>query len=338
VSRSPSDVSPFSFNSLAFEAALFSILTESNTARFASRDRAAVRQAQQPNSHSQWVALLSHSLRAAGFEFQAWQSSSELLCRCLINTETLGKALSLAERMPTTIGQLRSTVTNSGETLLILDSDSPSGLSSVQLASYLKFFSWLIDEPIYVSQVQFKKAATYALSSAIQAAFNCELKFESDETGIAFEHALLDRPVVRTYKDLRFILALPTLALIPWSPVSSIGGRVTQLIAKAISRHDQAPTLDEVSFQLGRSSSSLRRQLHHEGTSFQTIKDTWRKEQAEKLLMNPENTVEFIASRLGFECSSAFSRAFKLWTGISPSQFRQALQLRLVNRGTTPVL
>lgn len=323
VSRSSSDAPSSLFNSLAFEAALFSILVESNTVKFTRRDR--VPRIQQPSNHSQWVGFLSASFQAAGFEFQAWQSSSELLCRCLINTETLGKALSLAERMPTTIGQLRSTVTNREETLLILESDAPSALNILQLASYLKFFSWLIDEPINTSRVQLNETSAYAQARATESAFNCEPIFECNQAAIAFERTILDRPVVRTYNDLRLILALPTLALIPWSHVASIGSRVTQLISKAISRHEHAPTLDEVALQLGRSSSSLRRQLHQEGTSFQTIKDTWRKELAEHLLLNPTNTLEFIANRLGFECSSVFSRAFKSWTGLSPSQFRQAL-------------
>lgn len=314
------------FDSSAFEPTLISILLNSiHPTAIASDDCSPQSQTPLSLSNAQWATLLAAIFRPTGVAVDAWQTSSELLCRCLINAETLGKALRLAHRFPIAIGQLR-TECNSRETLIVSDCDATRGLNILQLASYLKFFSWLIDEPIPPLQVHVREdVPAFVRASPIQKLFNCEQRFECNHFGISIASAILDRPVVRTYSDLRMILALPTLALIPWSTATSIGGRVAQLIAKSISRHEHAPTLGEVAFQLGRSSSSLRRQLHQEDTSFQAIKDTWRKEQAEHLLLNPANTLEFIASRLGFECSSVFSRAFKSWTGLAPSQFRQAL-------------
>lgn len=310
------------FDSSVFEANLFSFLVESVLPLpITQGDRNL--QPVYPANYGIWNALLAEVFRTTGVSLDAWQATSELLCRCLINAENLGKALKLAAHFSNQGGQLQ-VVASGSEVLLIPESDASYPIQILQLAAYLKLISWLIDEPIPVARVGVNGNTQSRSTRSIELLFNCDPQF-SDRNAIAIDSAMLHRPLVRIYSDLRSILALPTLALIPWPSGKSIANIVTQLIAKAISRHGHAPALDEIAFQLHRSSSSLRRQLHQEGTSFQMIKDTWRQEQAEHLLQNPANTLDYIASRLGFECTSVFSRAFKAWTGIAPSRFRQAL-------------
>jgi AraC-like DNA-binding protein len=161
-------------------------------------------------------------------------------------------------------------------------------------------------------------------SNLIGAIFNCSVYSGQQRNSLTVESSWLQWPVIRTYVDLRSILGLLSLALIPWPSPASIKIRVTQLITKTISRHGRAPSLDEVASLLDRSSSTLRRQLQHEGTSFQALKDAWRLQRAKELLQS-EKPLTDIASILGFESNSVFSRAFKSWTGVAPSIFRATL-------------
>ncbi len=64
---------------------------------------------------------------------------------------------------------------------------------------------------------------------------------------------------------------------------------------------------------------TLNRKLFEYGTSYRRVFEKYKLEQALHLLENPNLTMTEIAYRLGFSDLSAFSRAFKRWTGLSPS-------------------
>jgi AraC-like DNA-binding protein len=69
----------------------------------------------------------------------------------------------------------------------------------------------------------------------------------------------------------------------------------------------------------------LQRRLESEGTSFQDVVDSVREEMARRIMADPAKknvTVGELAYLLGFSEISAFSRAFKRWTGMTPTQWR----------------
>ncbi len=68
---------------------------------------------------------------------------------------------------------------------------------------------------------------------------------------------------------------------------------------------------------------TLQRRLQEEGTDFSALLLEVRVERARELIARGAMANDAIASCLGFEDGSAFSRAFKSWTGESPQQFRR---------------
>jgi AraC-like DNA-binding protein len=71
---------------------------------------------------------------------------------------------------------------------------------------------------------------------------------------------------------------------------------------------------------------SLQRRLKTLGTSFQKLLDLTRRELAQNYIRDMETDLSEIAFMLGFSEHSAFSRAFKRWTGRSPKETRDALR------------
>jgi len=69
--------------------------------------------------------------------------------------------------------------------------------------------------------------------------------------------------------------------------------------------------------------ATARRRLYEEGTSYQAIKDELRRDQAIAYLTHSDRSVLEVALELGFSERSAFHRAFRKWTGVSPGQFRR---------------
>jgi len=93
------------------------------------------------------------------------------------------------------------------------------------------------------------------------------------------------------------------------------------------------PGLDEVVAELHLSTRTLQRRLHEEATDFSTLQTEMRVERARELLASGAMDNNGIARCLGFEDGSAFSRAFKTWTGQSPQAYRRVLGGR---RGSWP--
>lgn len=79
---------------------------------------------------------------------------------------------------------------------------------------------------------------------------------------------------------------------------------------------------DVVCARLGRSRSSLQRQLNDEGVSYRDILDSTRQDLAESYLREKRYSHAQIAFMLGFSDQSNFSRAFKRWTSSSPREFQ----------------
>jgi AraC-like DNA-binding protein len=74
-----------------------------------------------------------------------------------------------------------------------------------------------------------------------------------------------------------------------------------------------------VAAALGMSERSLHRRLRELGQSYQVLVDAFRREEAERLLLDGRIDMTSIAHRLGFADQSAFSRAFRRWTHMAPS-------------------
>jgi AraC-like DNA-binding protein len=70
------------------------------------------------------------------------------------------------------------------------------------------------------------------------------------------------------------------------------------------------------------SARTLRRRLAENQTTFSEVFENWRISNARHLLLKRDISVARIAALLGYSHSSNFERAFKRWTGISPSDFR----------------
>ena len=82
---------------------------------------------------------------------------------------------------------------------------------------------------------------------------------------------------------------------------------------------DAEANIDRVAQEMGLSRQTLYRRLKAEGITFEQLLDALRHRLALKLLRDQHLPVKQAAWRLGFSDPAAFSRAFKRWTGTSPS-------------------
>ena len=77
-----------------------------------------------------------------------------------------------------------------------------------------------------------------------------------------------------------------------------------------------------VALRLNISERTLQNRLGERGTSYRKLLNETRRELAEQYMSEGLHTVSEVAFLLGFSEISSFSRAFRAWTGESPSTYR----------------
>ena len=96
-------------------------------------------------------------------------------------------------------------------------------------------------------------------------------------------------------------------------------------IRKAIAEtmRDGDPGLGRVAKQLAASPRTLQRRLKEYGLEFKKLADDTRRRFASNYLKDRKHTLTEVAFLLGYSDVSAFNRAFKRWTGMTPLHYRR---------------
>jgi AraC-like DNA-binding protein len=95
-------------------------------------------------------------------------------------------------------------------------------------------------------------------------------------------------------------------------------------VAHLVSSHLPSSSVNakSVARELGLSERTIARRLAEQGLSFGQIVDDVRRQLAKRYLREPAMRPSQIAYLLGYSEPSAFTRAFRRWTGQSPTQYR----------------
>ena len=95
--------------------------------------------------------------------------------------------------------------------------------------------------------------------------------------------------------------------------------KIKELLASSAG---EIPSFESVADYVYVSPRTLNRRLKAMGTSYKDIISDLRKRQAIEFLSGNNLSIDEIAYRLGYRDASNFSKAFRNWTGYSPSQYR----------------
>ncbi len=155
---------------------------------------------------------------------------------------------------------------------------------------------------------------------AYRSFFQCPMNFNQPNNQLILDRKEMETPLP-SYNPIteRLALKLCNELLREEQQHNSILNKVRQQLLKAPGNF---PSMKAVANELGISDRQLRRQLKLEDTSFQSIFDDVREKIAIEYLKVSSLPLEDIAYLAGFSEVSAFNRAFKRWTGQSPSRYR----------------
>ena len=160
----------------------------------------------------------------------------------------------------------------------------------------------------------------------LASAFACPVRFGAGANRIAIERAAWSFvPSFFTAAGRAIVRA----AVAPFAAAISdedVVRTVRTAVSERVARGDAS--LDGVARSLGTSDRSLQRRLAEKGTSFAKMVDQERHEQALRRMAEPGARASEVGYALGFSEASAFTRAFRRWTGTSPTAFAEAHKRR----------
>lgn len=149
--------------------------------------------------------------------------------------------------------------------------------------------------------------------------FRAPLRFDAEHNGVVFPVDWLRAPVAGADAQLRRMLQEQIDAL-ELSHCDDLQERVRAVLRRVLpAGHAEAEQIAAL-FSMHR--RTLSRRLNASGTSFQRLVDEGRFEIARQMLENTDVEIKQIAVILEYADASAFARAFRRWSGITPSQWR----------------
>jgi AraC-like DNA-binding protein len=146
------------------------------------------------------------------------------------------------------------------------------------------------------------------------------LRFSAPQNLMVFDAESIERrldsanPELARYND---VIALQHLKGIERDDIQ---GRVREVLLHRLEGRE--PSQEEIAERLHMSARTLQRKLADSGTTYKEILDDTRHALALAYLSAPQHSVNEVTYLLGFSSGSCFTRAFRRWTGQSPTHWR----------------
>ncbi|KGP63391.1 transcriptional regulator [Legionella norrlandica] len=158
------------------------------------------------------------------------------------------------------------------------------------------------------------------------AVFQSEIIFNADNTRIWFKAEELDYPI-NFADDVSYQLAKTQLQEIEknLSLKEDLASKIKSILINQNLNH---ASMEEIAGELCMTSRTLRRHLQRLEVTYQELLDEVREQKAKTFLLNNNISMTEISFLLGFHDTSNFSKAFKRWTGITPTEYREKHGIR----------
>lgn len=269
----------------------------------------------------------------------AHSGTFRLMCLSVIGCPTLG---AIVQR----VGEFLDIVDSTGvKPLAIIDGDevrlcfgSPSRCDPLRLQKLLNsadpvqvrtslyywynLLSWFAGRAIALRLVEFAFPQP-ANGLEWRMLFGAPVVFDAESSALVLPRRVLSLPNVQSEHTLAgFLRETPYRLIIPSFVPPTLQDRLRSLFAQMPG--EAPPTSEDIAAKLGMSVSTLRRKLAAEGISWQVLKEEGRRSAALRYVSDTDLPIAEVAKLLGFDESSTFFRAFRRWTGTTPSRYRES--------------
>jgi AraC-like DNA-binding protein len=187
------------------------------------------------------------------------------------------------------------------------------------VAAYLRMCRSLIGHDYSPLRVEFRRAPPARIDD-FQRLLRAPLQFGAARTRLVFDADTILRPLDGGNPELARHHDAIALRYLSQMERDNIQARVRDVLTKRLAHGE--PSQEDVAELLHMSARTLQRKLGDGGTTYKEILDETRRVLALAYLSAPRHTVSDVTYLLGFSAGSSFTRAFRRWTGQSPSDWR----------------
>jgi AraC-like DNA-binding protein len=149
------------------------------------------------------------------------------------------------------------------------------------------------------------------------------LQFNAPENRLVFDCATFEQPLAGANPELarhNDEIVLKYLARMDKADILAV---VRAAIIERLPHCE--PAQDDIARSVQLSTRSLQRRLAEEHSSYRQLLDDTRRELALSYIQDPHCGATEITYLLGFSDTSSFTRAFRRWLGMTPSEYRERL-------------
>jgi AraC-like DNA-binding protein len=283
---------------------------------------------------AQLEAASGHAMRELDDEALGWFTrplpwgSTGMLCRASLGAPDLGLALARwCRHHRLLVDDLVFELSVDGPTarLRFIEQRDFGAAREFCLLTHLRFVHgyacWSIDSQLPLQRVSLPFARP-SHGDLYERLFPGPVEFGAAQAGFDFDASYLALPQRRDEAALKRLLArLLPLIVKPYRRDRLLVQRVRQLLAEGEGGGgDDAVTIAQA---LNVSPRTLFRRLADEGATLQQLKEQARLDRAKHWLSRSSKPVKQIAGLAGYASEKSFARAFRLWTGQSPSEYRR---------------
>jgi AraC-like DNA-binding protein len=193
-------------------------------------------------------------------------------------------------------------------------------IAEFTLAALVACGSDATNPPWKPARARFRHAATTS-EERYRERLGCPVEFHADASEVVLARDVLELPMNAADPRLQgLLLDCMKSVLGPHALGGRIADEVHAIVLELLSTGRLA--VGTVAGQIGLTARTLQDRLKDEGTSYSEVLETARRELAHRYLREDQLSVPDIALLLGYSEASAFHRAFKRWTGLTPRQYR----------------
>jgi AraC-like DNA-binding protein len=187
------------------------------------------------------------------------------------------------------------------------------------VAAYLRMCRSLIGHDYSPLRVEFRRERPDSIED-FQRLLRAPLQFGAARTRLVFDVDAIERPLDGGNPELARHSDEIARQYLSELERGNIQWRVREVLTQRLAQGE--PSQEDVADLLNMSARTLQRKLAEGGITYKEILDETRRALALAYLSAPRHSVSEVTYLLGFSAGSSFTRAFRRWTGQSPSDWR----------------